>query len=82
MVNMGVTRLNHAVLYVSQLDRSVEFYTTVLGFRNLSTGGGMRGAALVSFRSVRQQAQSDCRPAMIASASCTLPRKIQYTATV
>lgn len=47
MAGMGVTRLNHAVLYVSQLDRSVEFYTTVLGFRNLSTGGGMRGAAFL-----------------------------------
>lgn len=29
---MGVTRLNHAVLYVSDLDRSVTFYSDVLGF--------------------------------------------------
>jgi catechol-2,3-dioxygenase len=29
---MGVTRLNHAVLYVSDLNRSVGFYTNVLGF--------------------------------------------------
>lgn len=29
---MGVTRLNHAVLYVSDLDRSVAFYSDVLGF--------------------------------------------------
>jgi catechol 2,3-dioxygenase-like lactoylglutathione lyase family enzyme len=30
---MGMTRLNHAVLYVSDLRRSVAFYTDVLGFR-------------------------------------------------
>jgi catechol 2,3-dioxygenase-like lactoylglutathione lyase family enzyme len=29
---MGVTRLNHAVLFVRDVARSVEFYTTVLGF--------------------------------------------------
>jgi catechol-2,3-dioxygenase len=29
---MAVRRLNHAVLYVSGLDRSVEFYTKTLGF--------------------------------------------------
>jgi catechol-2,3-dioxygenase len=29
---MPVRRLNHAVLYVSGLDREVEFYTTTLGF--------------------------------------------------
>jgi catechol-2,3-dioxygenase len=30
---MPVQRLNHAVLYVRDLDRSVAFYTEVLGFR-------------------------------------------------
>lgn len=30
---MGIRRLNHAVLYVGNLDRSVDFYTGVLGFR-------------------------------------------------
>lgn len=30
---MGITRLNHAVLYVADLTRSVAFYTEVLGFR-------------------------------------------------
>jgi len=30
---MAVTRLNHAVLFVSDLRRSVAFYTDVLGFR-------------------------------------------------
>lgn len=29
---MGITRLNHAVLYVADLERSVAFYTDVLGF--------------------------------------------------
>jgi catechol-2,3-dioxygenase len=30
---MGIRRLNHAVLYVRDVARSVEFYTVVLGFR-------------------------------------------------
>jgi catechol-2,3-dioxygenase len=30
---MGIRRLNHAVLYVSDVDRSVDFYRDVLGFR-------------------------------------------------
>ncbi len=30
---MTIVRLNHAVLFVSDLDRSVGFYTDVLGFR-------------------------------------------------
>lgn len=30
---MGIQRLNHAVLYVSDLSRSVAFYTGLLGFR-------------------------------------------------
>ena len=30
---MGVTRLNHAVVYVRDLERSVAFYRDVLGFR-------------------------------------------------
>ena len=30
---MSITRLNHAVLYVRDLDRSVGFYTEALGFR-------------------------------------------------
>lgn len=32
---MGITRLNHAVLYVSDVERSVAFYTQVLGFRRV-----------------------------------------------
>jgi catechol-2,3-dioxygenase len=30
---MPITRLNHAVLYVRDLERSIAFYTDVLGFR-------------------------------------------------
>jgi catechol-2,3-dioxygenase len=37
---MGVTRLNHAVLYVRDVARSREFYETVLGFRTLHDMGG------------------------------------------
>jgi catechol 2,3-dioxygenase-like lactoylglutathione lyase family enzyme len=45
---MPIHRLNHAVLYVSDLDRSVEFYSTVLGFRRVDmTPKGFRGAAFL-----------------------------------
>ena len=32
---MGITRLNHAVLFVRDVERSVAFYTDVLGFRRI-----------------------------------------------
>ena len=32
---MGIRRLNHAVLYVRDVDRSVGFYRDVLGFREV-----------------------------------------------
>ncbi|CAN5778888.1 VOC family protein [soil metagenome] len=35
---MGITRLNHAVLYVSDLERSVAFYSDVLGFTTVPIG--------------------------------------------
>ncbi|HEX9978026.1 MAG TPA: VOC family protein [Acidimicrobiia bacterium] len=41
---MPITHLNHAVLYVTDLERSVGFYERVLGFRNL---GGPPGAAFL-----------------------------------
>ncbi|BCJ57622.1 VOC family protein [Micromonospora endophytica] len=45
---MGIHRLNHAVLYVSDLDRSVAFYRDVLGFRPVPmTPEGFRGAAFL-----------------------------------
>jgi len=45
---MGIHRLNHAVLYVSDLARSVAFYTDVLGFRQIPmTPDGFAGAAFL-----------------------------------
>jgi len=45
---MGIHRLNHAVLYVRDLDESVRFYTQVLGFRPVGmTPDGFRGAAFL-----------------------------------
>ncbi|MFG3701772.1 VOC family protein [Micromonospora sp. NPDC047620] len=45
---MGIHRLNHAVLYVSDLARSVAFYRDVLGFRQIPmTPDGFRGAAFL-----------------------------------
>ncbi|WP_422733935.1 VOC family protein [Micromonospora sp. WMMD558] len=45
---MGIHRLNHAVLYVSDLERSVAFYAEVLGFRRVPmTPDGFRGAAFL-----------------------------------
>jgi catechol 2,3-dioxygenase-like lactoylglutathione lyase family enzyme len=45
---MPVTRLNHAVLFVSDLQRSVAFYVDVLGFRLVTmTPDGFRGAAFL-----------------------------------
>lgn len=41
---MGVTRLNHAVLYVKNLEDSVGFYSDVLGFRQVMS---MPGAAFL-----------------------------------
>ena len=41
---MAITRLNHAVLYVRDVDRSVGFYRDVLGFRVVNA---MPGAAFV-----------------------------------
>ncbi|WP_433131097.1 VOC family protein [Micromonospora sp. CA-240977] len=45
---MGIHRLNHAVLYVSDLARSVAFYRDVLGFRAVAmTPDGFRGATFL-----------------------------------
>ncbi|MGH8890053.1 MAG: VOC family protein [Acidothermaceae bacterium] len=45
---MGIHRLNHAVLYVRDLDESVRFYTQVLGFRPVGmTPDGFHGAAFL-----------------------------------
>ena len=45
---MGIFRLNHAVLYVRDVERSVRFYSDVLGFRRIPmTPDGFRGAAFL-----------------------------------
>ncbi|WFE49487.1 VOC family protein [Micromonospora sp. WMMD1155] len=45
---MGIHRLNHAVLYVSDLARSVAFYRDVLGFSLVAmTPDGFRGATFL-----------------------------------
>jgi len=36
-----ITRLNHAVLYVSDLERSVAFYTTAFGMKEIAREGGV-----------------------------------------
>ena len=45
---MGIFRLNHAVLFVRDLDESVRFYSDVLGFRRVDmTPDGFAGAAFL-----------------------------------
>ena len=44
---MGISRLNHAVLYVRDIPRSTAFYCDVLGFR-VKTAMGDRAAFLVA----------------------------------
>lgn len=41
MTGIPVTRLNHAVLYVRDLDRAVAFYTRAFGFEEIAREGGM-----------------------------------------
>lgn len=41
---MPIQRLNHAVLYVRDAERSAEFYERVLGFRRLAMAEAVRGA--------------------------------------
>jgi catechol 2,3-dioxygenase-like lactoylglutathione lyase family enzyme len=45
---MGIVRLNHAVLYVTDVERSVDFYCGALGFRRLGemTPDGFKAAFL------------------------------------
>ena len=44
---MSIHRLNHAVLYVRNLERSVAFYRDVLGFAPITEMGGLRGASFL-----------------------------------
>lgn len=47
---MAIVRLNHAVLYVRDLARSVAFYTQVLGFRTIPEMSVFSGAAFLRAR--------------------------------
>ena len=42
----GIRRLNHAVLFVSDVDRAAEFYSTVLGFTEVTRVPQMRAVFL------------------------------------
>jgi catechol-2,3-dioxygenase len=44
---MAIHRLNHAVLYVRSVERSVAFYRDILGFTPISGLAGFRGAAFL-----------------------------------
>ena len=44
---MAIHRLNHAVLYVRNVERSVAFYRDVLGFAPIAEMGALRGAAFL-----------------------------------
>lgn len=44
---MAIHRLNHAVLYVRNVGRSVAFYRDVLGFAPIEGMDGLRGAAFL-----------------------------------
>jgi catechol-2,3-dioxygenase len=44
---MAINRLNHAVLFVRDVERSVAFYRDVLGFRRIDEMAGLRGAAFL-----------------------------------
>ena len=44
---MGIFRLNHAVLYVRDLEQTVAFYADVLGFRAIDEMGSIPGAAFL-----------------------------------
>ena len=44
---MAIHRLNHAVLFVRDVERSVRFYEDVLGFRRVAEMSGLPGAAFL-----------------------------------
>ncbi|NNN16206.1 MAG: VOC family protein [Acidimicrobiaceae bacterium] len=44
---MAITRLNHAVLYVRDVERSVAFYRDILGFKLIERMSGLKGAAFL-----------------------------------
>ena len=44
---MAIHRLNHAVLYVRDVQRSVAFYRDVLGFETIAQMAELKGAAFL-----------------------------------
>ena len=42
---MPISRLDHLVLTVADLDRTLAFYTTVLGMTEVTFGGGRKALA-------------------------------------
>ena len=60
---MTVRRLNHAVLYVSDLDASVDFYTAVFGFEIAMAIPGRAAFLRVCARVRRAQERATARPA-------------------
>ena len=45
---MNITRLNHAVLFVREVDRAAAFYRDVFGFEEMERPSGMRAAFMRS----------------------------------
>jgi catechol-2,3-dioxygenase len=45
---VNITRLNHAVLFVRDVDRAAEFYRSVFGFEEMERPSGMRAAFMRS----------------------------------
>ena len=43
-----VTRLNHAVLFVRDLERSVSFYSRAFGFHEIAREGGATNISIAS----------------------------------
>ena len=52
---MAIHRLNHAVLYVRNVERSVAFYRDVLGFTAIGGMDGLRGAAFLRAPGIHQR---------------------------
>jgi catechol-2,3-dioxygenase len=68
-VRMGIRRLNHAVLYVGDVDRSVGFYRDVLGFRVIH-----RYAAVAFLRAAESDNDHDLGLFEVGADVATSPR--------
>lgn len=65
-----VVRLNHAVLYVSDLARSVDFYTRVFGFQEIAREGG----AMAFLRCLGSQNHHDLALLSVGAGAPSPPR--------